>query len=212
MSAVNGSPREGGLHLLLATRSAGKIREIRELAADCGWTWHGLDEFPHVREAVEDGATFLENASKKALFYNVATGLPALADDSGLEVDFLGGAPGVHSAYFAGQPRDDAANNMKLVAALRGVPLEKRGARFRCVLVLADRGKICLQTEGTIEGQIVDIPRGNSGFGYDPHFLVPQLGKTTAELPPLEKNAISHRGQALRAMLPQIGQWLDSKR
>ncbi len=211
MSALNGAIREGGLHLLLATRSAGKIREIRELAAENGWTWHGLDEFPAVREAVEDGATFLENASKKALFYNYATGLPALADDSGLEVDVLGGEPGVHSAYYAGQPRDDAANNMKLVAALRGVAREKRSARFRCVLVLADRGKILLQSEGMIEGEIIDVARGSNGFGYDPHFLIPHLGRTTAELQPQEKNAISHRGQAVRAMLPKIAAWAQTR-
>lgn len=211
MSAQNWASQTGALNLLLATRSAGKIREIRELTADSGWTWHGLDEFPHVREAVEDGTTFLENASKKALYYNYATGLPALADDSGLEVDFLGGAPGVHSAYYAGQPRDDSANNIKLIAALRGVSPEKRGARFRCVLVLADRGKICLNAEGVIEGQIVDSPRGSNGFGYDPHFLVPHLGKTTAELPPCEKNQISHRGQAVRAMLPKIAAWAGTR-
>lgn len=199
--------RRATLTLLLATRSAGKIREIREMAASQDWIWRGLDEFPAVPDATEDGATFLENACKKALFYNEATGLPALADDSGLEVDCLAGAPGVHSAYYAGHPRDDSANNAKLIAALRGISQEDRTARFRCVLVLADHGKILLQTEGTIEGEIVDEPRGVNGFGYDPHFLVPRLGKTTAELPAPEKNAISHRGQALRAMLPKLAAW-----
>jgi XTP/dITP diphosphohydrolase len=188
--------------ILLATRSAGKIREIRQMAPQI--TWRGLDEFAGVPEALEDGESFAENARKKALIYSARTGLPALADDSGLEVDALDGAPGIHSAYYAGQPRDDAANNRTLVAALCGVPPERRSARFRCVMVLARGQDVVAQTEGVIEGVIVDAPRGENGFGYDPHFFVPRLGKTTAELPPHEKNAISHRGQALRAMMAEI--------
>lgn len=199
------------LDLLLATNSAGKIREIRQIAAAPGWQWHGLDEFPSVPEAIEDGRTFAENARKKALFYSAATGLSALADDSGLEVDAIGGLPGVDSAHYAGTPRDDAANNAKLVAALRGIPPEQRTARFRCVMVFADRGRVLFQTDGAIEGRIIDEPRGTNGFGYDPHFLVPQLSRTTAELAPAEKNAISHRGLALRAMLERIAEWAKTQ-
>ena len=190
--------------ILLATRNAGKIREIRRMTAAGDWVWHGLDAFPGVPAAVEDGATFAENARRKALHYAQATGLCTLADDSGLEVDCLGGEPGVHSARYAGTPRDDDANNRKLVAALAGVPLERRTARFRCALALARPGELLVETEGAVAGLIIDEPRGDNGFGYDPHFLIPALGRTTAELPPDEKNALSHRGQALRDMLPRI--------
>ncbi|MFQ5806259.1 MAG: XTP/dITP diphosphatase [Phycisphaerae bacterium] len=198
--------------ILLATHNAGKVREIRQLAACAGWRWHGLDDFPPVPEAVEDAATFAENARRKALHYAAATGLPTLADDSGLEVDCLGGAPGVHSARYAGAPRDDAANNRKLVAALAGVPLEQRTARFRCAMAFARPGTALAQTQGIVEGLIIDEPRGDNGFGYDPHFLLPELDKTMAELPPKEKNALSHRGQALRAMLPEIARILEAER
>jgi XTP/dITP diphosphohydrolase len=194
--------------LLLATTNAGKLREIRQMCAGRGWVWRGLDELPQVATAVEDGASFAENARRKALHYAAATGLCTLADDSGLEVDCLGGEPGVHSAYYAGLPRDEAANNRKLIAALRGVPQERRTARFRCVMVLARPGEVLAETNGTIEGLIVDEPRGSNGFGYDPHFLVPHLGRTAAELLPAEKNAISHRGRALAQMLARLEELL----
>lgn len=196
--------------LLLATHNAGKVREVRQMTANSGLLWYGLDDFPQAPEAVEDGATFADNARKKAQHYAAATGLCALADDSGLEVDCLGGAPGVWSARYAGVPHDDAANNRKLVAALAGVPPEKRAARFRCAMAFAvpdnsaGGARIVAETAGTVEGQVIDEPRGANGFGYDPHFLISALGRTTAELPPEEKNARSHRGQALRAMLPKI--------
>jgi XTP/dITP diphosphohydrolase len=192
------------IELLLATHNAGKVREIRQLAAGRDWLWHSLDDFPDVPEAVEDADTFAGNARRKALHYAEATGLPTLADDSGLEVDCLGGAPGVRSARFAGRSHDDAANNHKLVAALDEIPLERRTARFRCAMVLARPGQVLAETHGAVEGRFIDEPRGANGFGYDPHFLVPSLGKTMAELPAQEKNALSHRGQALRAMLPKI--------
>lgn len=194
--------------ILLATGNPGKLRELRELTAGAPLTWRSLADFPDVSEAVEDGATFVENARKKALHYHAATGLPALADDSGLEVDCLAGAPGVHSAYYAGLPRDDARNNQKLVAALAGVPDRERVARFRCVMAFAAGGEVRFETVGSVEGLIVDLPRGSNGFGYDPHFLLPDRGCTTAELPPADKNAISHRGQALRAMLRHLRAWV----
>ncbi|MBU0638570.1 MAG: RdgB/HAM1 family non-canonical purine NTP pyrophosphatase [Planctomycetes bacterium] len=196
------------VEILLATHNAGKIREIRRLAADAPLVWHGLDDFPAVPEAVEDGATFSANARKKALHFAAATGLLALADDSGLEVDCLAGAPGVHSARYAGYAHDYAANNRRLVAAVSGVAPAQRTARFRCVMALARPGEVVLETDGQIEGLIVTESRGTGGFGYDPHFLVPQFNRTLAELPPDDKNAISHRGNALRAMLIQIEQWL----
>lgn len=201
-------------HVLLATRNPGKIREIREISRGTPLVWHALDEFTGIEDVEESGATFAENARLKALHYARLTGLCTLADDSGLEVDALDAAPGVHSARYAGSPRDDAANNRKLVQALAGVPFERRAARFRCVMALAAGGRIEIQTEGTVEGLIVDEPRGDNGFGYDPHFWLPDLQRTVAELPAEQKNARSHRGQALRAMLAEAealfrtrGQW-----
>ena len=155
-------------------------------------------------EALEDGLTFEENAKKKALHYARLTGLWALADDSGLEVDALGRRPGVNSARFARPQQDAAANNAKLIAQMRDVPPEKRSARFRCELALADGERILAAASGVIEGIIINEPRGENGFGYDPHFLQPQLGLTTAELTPEHKNRISHRGQALRNVRPKL--------
>lgn len=203
-------------HVLIATRNPGKLREIRQIAAATPLTWHGLDKFPDVPDAIENGSSFAENARLKALHYAAATGLCTLADDSGLAVDVLDGAPGVHSARYAGSPRDDAANNRKLIRALADVPQQRRSACFRCAMALARNGEVVLETEGRVEGLICDEPRGENGFGYDPHFLIPELGRTVAELPPEQKNARSHRGQALRAMLTQIetlfrslGEWAE---
>ncbi len=192
--------------ILVATHNAGKLREIREIGAGLPFTWRGLDECPGLPDAIESGAMFAENARLKALHYARLTALPTLADDSGLEVDALGGAPGVHSARYAGEPKNDAANNAKLIANLAGVPPEQRAARFRCAMALASGGRVLLETTGVFEGRIIDEPRGNNGFGYDPHLLVPELGLTVAELPSEEKNARSHRGQALRAMLAALEQ------
>ena len=194
------TPRE----LLIATTNAGKRREIAAVLADLPVTCIHLADLGPLPEPVEDGVTFLANATKKAVYYARLAQRLTLADDSGLEVDALDGAPGVYSARYAGASADDAANNAKLVAALRGIPADQRTARFRCVLVLADAERILATTQGTVEGVIVDAARGANGFGYDPHFLVPTLGKTTAELAPEEKNRISHRGQAVRAMKEEL--------
>lgn len=190
--------------ILLATHNAGKLRELQALTVDTPLVWRTLLEFPDLPEAEEYGATFADNARIKALFYATRTGLPTLADDSGLEVDALGGAPGVHSARYAGRQRDDAANNRKLVAALATVPLPLRTARFRCAMAFVEGTAVVLETTGTFEGLIVDTPRGTHGFGYDPHFFVPETGCTSAELPPAEKNTRSHRGAALRTMLGEL--------
>ena len=203
------------IHLLLATRSAGKLREMRALTFETRLIWHDLSEFPQVIDALEDGDSFVENARRKALHYGAATGLFTLADDSGLEVDCLNGAPGVDSAYYAGLPRDDAANNRKLAAAIREFPPEKRTARYRCCIALVERGEIVLETSGMVEGLILDTPRGSGGFGYDPYFFLPRLDRTMAELPADEKNRISHRGLALKEMLIQIerryGAWKSGR-
>jgi XTP/dITP diphosphohydrolase len=191
--------------ILLATHNPGKLREIRQIAGrPRDWEWIGLDAFPDIPEAIEDGATFSANARKKALHYADASGLLTLADDSGLEVDALGGSPGVHSARYAGAPKDDQRNNAKLIDALHGVPAEQRTARFRCAMAFARPGEVMCETDGCVEGRIVDSPRGANGFGYDPHFWVDECGCTTAELAPADKNAISHRGKALAAILPRI--------
>ena len=196
--------------ILLATKNPGKLRELREITADMPLVCHGLDEFPNIPDAVEDGETFAENARRKALHYAAATGRYTLADDSGLEVDALDGAPGVYSARYAGLPGDDGANNHKLLAALADVPPAQRSARFRCAMAFARPGEVLRESAGAVAGQIITTPRGDNGFGYDPLFLVPTLEKTVAELPAEQKHALSHRGQALRAMLPQIEDWFRS--
>ncbi|SHE88028.1 XTP/dITP diphosphohydrolase [Desulfofundulus australicus DSM 11792] len=188
------------MKLVLATRNPGKVRELSQLLSPLGYEVLSLEHFPGVPEVVEDGATFRDNAVKKATAVARHTGQLALADDSGLEVDYLGGAPGVRSARFAGEGHDDRANNEKLLRLLAGVPPEKRTARFRCVVAVATpEGKV-LTTEGTCEGIIAEEPRGEGGFGYDPLFYVPSCGKTFAELEPEVKNRISHRGRALALM------------
>ncbi|MDK2889350.1 MAG: XTP/dITP diphosphohydrolase [Thermoanaerobacter sp.] len=188
------------MKLVLATRNPGKVRELSQLLSPLGYEVLSLEHFPGVPEVVENGATFRDNAVKKATAVARHTGQLALADDSGLEVDYLGGAPGVHSARFAGEGHDDRANNEKLLRLLAGVPPEKRTARFRCVVAVATpEGKV-FTTEGTCEGVIAEEPRGEGGFGYDPLFYVPSCGKTFAELDPEVKNRISHRGRALALM------------
>jgi XTP/dITP diphosphohydrolase len=192
------------MDLVLASGNRGKAREIGALLAPLGWDLVSQAELG-VAEVVETGATFAENALLKARHAAAATGRAALADDSGLEVDALGGAPGVHSARYAGGA-GDAANVAKLLAALRDVPAARRTARFRCVLALvrAADDPAPLIAEGAWEGAIALAPRGTHGFGYDPVFLVPELGLTAAELEPAAKNARSHRGQALARLVAAL--------
>lgn len=190
--------------VVLASGNAGKVREFQALLGD-GWRVRPQTDFG-VHPVPETGDTFLANALLKARHAARVTGLPALADDSGLEVEALGGEPGVHSARYAGPGADDAANNRKLLEALAGLPEDRRGARFRCVLVwvAGPEDPAPLVAEGTWEGRILAAPRGAGGFGYDPLFLDPASGRAAAELSPAEKNARSHRGQALarlRALL-----------
>ena len=196
--------------IVLATTNPGKLREVLAVLDVAGARLQSLSDFPAHPEPVEDGTTFAANAALKARYYSQMTNHWALADDSGLEVDALDRAPGILSARYAGTPGDDQANNAKLVQALAGVPDDRRTARFRCAVALADGQTILATAEGVIEGQIIDHPRGSNGFGYDPHFLVPELGLTTAELSPQEKNRRSHRGQALRVILPKIAALVDS--
>ena len=197
--------------ILIATKNRGKLREVQDILAGLPVVWATLDQIPDLPDAVEDADTFAGNAERKAMHYARLTGLWTLADDSGLEVDALGGAPGVYSARYAGRQGDDAANNKQLIAQLAGVPPEQRTARFRCAVALAGPEGILATACGTFEGLIVDDPRGTNGFGYDPHFFVPELGMTAAQLPPEQKNRISHRAQALAAILPDIQRLLGTE-
>lgn len=198
--------------LVFATRNRGKIAELVELVRELDLEVLSAADLD-VPEVEEDADTFAGNAIKKAVEVARATGLPALADDSGLEVDALGGAPGVISARYAGVAGHgaDAANNEKLLAALAGVPAERRTARFRSVLALADPagalGDEVVTAEGTCEGVILEVPRGTGGFGYDPLFLVPELGQTFAELGVGTKNDRSHRARAMRAIKPRLADY-----
>lgn len=189
--------------LILASNNAGKLKEFAQLLGPIGFELHPQGEFD-VPEAEEPFGTFVENALAKARHASRLTGLPALADDSGVCVNALGGAPGVYSARFAGEPKSDARNNQKLVADLAA--LSDKSAYYYCVLVYVrhpDDPQPVI-ADGFWQGEIVANPRGDNGFGYDPHFLIPSLGKTTAELAPDEKNALSHRGQALRALVQKL--------
>lgn len=190
--------------LLFATRNRGKLRELGQLLAPHGITVVSLDDVGIADEVEEDAQTFEGNAEKKARAASEASGLPVLADDSGLEVDALDGAPGVHSARFAGAGCDDAANNRKLLSLLADEPFPRRRARFRCVLALCRHERETIFTHGVCEGRIAASPRGEGGFGYDPLFLVGESHRTMAELSAEEKNRISHRAMAFQKMLPHL--------
>ncbi len=190
--------------LVIATRNPGKVREIQQILSGLGVRWRSLEEFSDIAEPDETGTTFAENARLKALYYAERTSCLVLADDSGLEVDALNGRPGVESARFAGEQKSDTDNNARLILELRDVPEARRSARFRCAIALAESGRVLMETEGCIEGRIIDRPRGANGFGYDPHFFVPECGATTAELTPEQKSRISHRGRALRALAERL--------
>lgn len=196
--------------ILVATTNPGKIAELRAML-DFDLEWLGLSDFSDIAEIKEDGSTFVENARKKAIGYAKATGLWTIADDSGLVVDALGGEPGVKSARFSGEKstNDDGTlidhrNIAKVLELLKGVPKEKRTARFFCCLCLASPEQILIETEGTLKGLITNKEIGKNGFGYDPIFFVPHLNKTVAQLTAEEKNAISHRGNALRKFKPLL--------
>jgi XTP/dITP diphosphohydrolase len=192
------------MELVVATRNAGKLREIRRLLAETGIRVLGLDAFADLPEIEEDGETFEANARKKAETVARLTGRLTLADDSGLVVDALGGQPGVRSARFAGVDATDEENNLKLLEELAGAPRERRGAAFHCAMALCRPEDECLLFFGRVPGIILDAPRGEEGFGYDPLFLVREYGKTMAELPLDVKNRISHRGQALRRAVDHL--------
>ncbi|MEW9670805.1 XTP/dITP diphosphatase [Ammoniphilus sp. 3BR4] len=190
--------------LILATRNQGKVQELKKMLADYNVEVVGLDQYPDCPEVEEDRETFEGNAIKKAQTICDFLQIPALADDSGLEVDAMGGQPGVYSARFAGPNATDKENNDKLLKMLEDIPTGNRKARFRCVLALAVPHRPVLTWEGSCEGEIGSNPKGTGGFGYDPLFVLPDQGKTMAELTKEEKSQISHRGNAMKKMLADM--------
>ncbi len=188
--------------VVLATGNKGKVRELGALLADFELEVVPQTEF-NVEEVEETGLTFVENAILKARGAAAQTGLPAIADDSGLEVDYLKGAPGIYSARYAGERGNDGANNEKLLKALDGVPEAERSARFQCVMVYLrhEHDPVPLIAQGSWEGRILEAPQGENGFGYDPVFFVPEEGCSSAQLAPEVKNSMSHRGKALKRLV-----------
>jgi XTP/dITP diphosphohydrolase len=206
--------------LFLASSNAGKLREFREAAAARGVTVEALPGFEELALCVEDGCTFEENARKKAVYYSRYSPHRVFADDSGISVDALEGAPGIYSARFAGDSATDEQNNEKLLAELRRVEVLRRAhaasssrphgpvnrvAHYVCAIALAQGGQVLTVVEGRADGVIIEQPRGTGGFGYDPYFFFPPLGKTFAEMHPEEKFAVSHRGEAFRKLLDFLG-------
>ena len=203
--------------ILIATTNSGKATELVEMLGCCcgDIEWLSLNDFGELPEVVEDGETFAENAQKKALGYAQATGVWTIADDSGLVIDVLGGAPGVKSARFSGEPAKgdkrellDHRNMTKVLELMEGIPEEKRTARFVCTLCLASPHEVLVETNGTVEGSITTQEAGTNGFGYDPVFFIPTLAKTAAQLSAEEKNQISHRGNALAKLKPLLNELL----
>jgi XTP/dITP diphosphohydrolase len=195
------------LKIIFASRNEGKVKEIKNMLEGIDIELVSLNKYKNVPEIVEDGKSFLQNALKKAKKVSEITGEFVLADDSGLQVDALGGEPGIHSARYAGDQASDEENNNKLLAKLKDIPSEKRDAFFCCVLVIYKPDSSYYSFEGKWRGIIIDERCGSNGFGYDPIFYVPELKKTAAELPPEIKNKVSHRGQAfakLKESLPAI--------
>ncbi len=200
------------MKILVATTNPGKLAELIAML-EGRVEFINLSALANIREVQEDGKTFAENAQKKALGYAEQSGLWTIADDSGLVVDALGGDPGVMSARFSGRKISDRQlldheNMAKVLNLLEGIPEQKRGARFVCSLCLANAEKVLIETEGTVEGIITEKEIGQNGFGYDPIFFLPRLNKTVAQLTAKEKNAISHRGDALKKLKPLLEELL----
>lgn len=190
--------------IVLATANPGKIAEIRQIMAGLPVDFLTREQLPVWPHIVEHGTTYLENALIKARALVELSGKPALADDSGIEIDALRGAPGVRSARFAGPRATDIQNNLRMAYLLRNVPVEQRGARYRCWAVLVTPGGAHVEAEGTCEGRIAPVPRGSGGFGYDPWFIPAGYSRTFGELPAELKHTISHRGRALRRLTGQL--------
>lgn len=194
--------------LLIATRNQGKVRELRDLLSPMGISVLSLADIKNAPAVVEDGLTFRANAAKKAVELAQFTGAPVMGEDSGLEVDALDGRPGVFSARYSGENATDEQNNDKLLQELSGVPIERRGARYRSAIAFADPRNLIDVVEGSCEGIIATERRGQNGFGYDPLFLIPQYQKTFGELPLEVKQTLSHRAQAFRLFLKVLERYL----
>ncbi|MFL5626981.1 MAG: XTP/dITP diphosphatase [Ktedonobacteraceae bacterium] len=197
--------------LLLATTNVHKLEEYRAIFSDVPFHLLSLHDVQLDLNVEETGTTFAENAELKALAYAHASGILSLADDSGLEIDALGGAPGVYSARFAGTETSYAERFRIILEQLHELPMGQRTARFRCAITIAEPSGYYQTVEGTLEGEIALAPRGEHGFGYDPIFFVPELGKTTAELTSEQKNTISHRGRAAQLAAVLLRQWQDEQ-
>jgi XTP/dITP diphosphohydrolase len=190
-----------GLRLVVATTNPNKLREIRGILDGTGVVVEGLEAFPPTAEPDETGVTFAENARQKAIYYSNALGVTVVAEDSGLEIDGLGGEPGVQSARYGGPAAETYPQKFALVyAGLRAKGASGSPARFVCALAVADGANILYEARGVIEGRVSDSPKGDGGFGYDPIFFYPPLGRTLAEIDENEKAAVSHRGQAFRQL------------
>jgi len=200
------------LEIVLATRNANKLREFRAMLHDIDISIVSFGSFPECPEVIEDGKSFAENALKKARTIAEYTGHVTIADDSGLEVDLLGGMPGIYSARYAGEEADDRKNNEKLLKELGGVPMERRGAQFRCVIAVVDPDGAEQIVEGAYRGIIITEPHGNNGFGYDPVFLDEQSGFTFAEMDPEHKNQVSHRSRAIQELKKILQGFLEKSR
>jgi len=201
--------RSSRTKIVLATFNPGKVREIRESFRGLPLELLSLRDLPGANEVEEKGRTFLENARQKSLAYSLLSDHLTLAEDSGLDVDALGGAPGVFSARFSDPGATDEKNIRKVLRLLKGVPWPQRRARFVCQLVLSQRGRVLKTCRGQVRGIIAEEKRGERGFGYDPIFFYRPFGRTFAELPPDRKNAVSHRGRALRKMRPFFLRYLE---
>jgi len=188
------------LEIIVATKNQGKLREIKSILKGLPIRLYGLNHFENLPDVEEDGTSFKENALKKARFYSTLFGKVAIADDSGLEVDALGGRPGIYSACYAGIGATDQENRKKLLKELEGIPVSRRRARFKCVIALVSPDGSEVITEGSCKGRIGFKEVGKNGFGYDPLFILSQYGKTMAQLSMEEKNRVSHRGKALRRL------------
>lgn len=194
--------------IIIATKNQGKAEEFKNIFHMYGYQVKTLLDFPEIQDVPETGETFAENAFQKANAISKELNTIVLADDSGLEVDILGGKPGIYSARFAGEHGNDAKNNEKLVEMLKNIPEEDRKANFHCSLVLAGPNREPLFVEGQVFGRILDVGRGENGFGYDPLFYIPTLDQTMAELTNEQKNEISHRAQAIKKLEKHLDSWL----
>ncbi|MBP3949693.1 XTP/dITP diphosphatase [Bacillus suaedae] len=193
--------------VIIATLNEGKVKEFKQLFGSKNWSVKSLRDFPEVEEVVEDGQTFAENAKKKAEALSNRLGKMVIADDSGLIVDALDGRPGIYSARYAGEEKDDKANIDKVLNELADLPSEDRTARFFCAMAVARPNEETLIYEGTCEGRITMEVIGENGFGYDPIFFIPELQKTMAELSPVQKNERSHRAKAIQLVFTHEHEW-----